>query len=67
MDEIMKMDVNDTGEGVQLLANMLAKCALELYELTESDFSLCIETNDGRNIEIAIREIGEEHSNEQDD
>lgn len=57
MDEIMKMDVNDTGEGVQLLANMLAKCALELYELTESDFSLCIETNDGRNIEIAIREI----------
>lgn len=58
MDEIMTKDVNDTAEHVQILANTLAGLALELYELAEDDISLELETEDGRRIEVAVREVG---------
>lgn len=57
-DEIMTKDVNDTAEQVQLLANTLAACALELYDLAEDDISLELETEDGRRIEVAVRGVG---------
>ena len=58
MDENITMNIIEAGERARILSNTIAQCALSLYELADHDISLEIETNDGRRIEIALREIG---------
>ena len=53
------MDVKETNAQVQATCNMLASCAIHLYEAAQGEITLEAGLIDGRKISITIKEVEE--------
>lgn len=53
------MDVKETNAQVQATCNMLASCAIHLYEAAQGEITLEAGLIDGRKISITIKEVKE--------